>query len=157
MPVYNGEFRTQAGQPGPGGLLRFGPVLPVEVAIPSALSKYLASHSQHIPSPVAGFALIDTGATRSCADTSVIAALGVNPIGVTFLGTASGRSQHNLYPAKFSFPAIKFEVEFGSVVGVNLAQQSVGGRQIIALIGRDVLAQCLLVYNGPKGSFSLAL
>jgi len=49
MPVYNGEFRTQAGQPGSGELLRFGPVLPVEVAIPSALSKYLASTKPSYP------------------------------------------------------------------------------------------------------------
>lgn len=42
MPVYNGEFRTEAGQPGPSGLARFGPILPVELAIPSSLSRVLA-------------------------------------------------------------------------------------------------------------------
>ncbi len=134
-----------------------GPVFPVEIAIPSALSRFLASQSQSIPSPVAGFALIDTGATRSCVYIHVISSLGVNPISITSLGTAGGRSQHHLYPAKFNFPAIKFEVEFGSVAGIDLSGQGVGNMQIIALIGRDVLSRCLLVYNGPKGSFSLAL
>ncbi len=157
MPIYDGEFRTQAGQPGPGGLLRTGPVLPLEIAIPSALSKFLSANNQRIPAPVGGFALIDTGATRSCVDSQVISSLGVNPIGIANLGTASGRSQHHLYPAKFSFPAIKFEVEFGSVVGVDLSGQGVGNMQIIALIGRDVLSRCILIYHGTKGSFSLAL
>ena len=27
---------------------------------------------------------------------------------------------------------------------------------LIALIGRDVLADCILVYNGPENSFSLS-
>ncbi len=104
-----------------------------------------------------GLALIDTGATRSCVDSQVISTLGVNPIGITVLGTARGRSQHHLYPAKFSFPAIRFEVEFGSVVGVDLTGQGAGKTRIVALIGRDVLSRCILIYHGTKGSFSLAL
>jgi predicted aspartyl protease len=157
MPVYDGEFRTQAGQPGPGGLLRTGPVLPLEIAIPSALSRFLSVQNQQIPAPISGFGLIDTGATRSCVDSQVISNLGVNPIGIVNLGTARGRSQHHLYPAKFNFPAINFEVEFGSVVGVDLRGQGAGNTRIIALIGRDVLSRCILIYHGTKGSFSLAL
>jgi len=157
MPIYDGEFRTQTGQPVPGGLLRAGPVLPLEIAIPSALSRFLSTQNQQIPAPRSGFALIDTGATRSCVDSQVISSLGVNCIGVTTLGTAKGRSQHHLYPAKFRFPVIRFEVEFGSVVGVDLSGQGAGNMQIIALIGRDVLSRCILIYHGTKGSFSLAL
>jgi len=157
MPIYDGEFRTQTGQPGPGGLLQAGPVLPLEIAIPSALSKFLSTQNQQIPAPRSGLALIDTGATRSCVDSQIISSLGVNPIGITTLGTARGRSQHHLYPAKFSFPAIRFEVEFGSVVGVDLSGQGAGNMQIIALIGRDVLSRCILIYHGTKGCFSLAL
>jgi len=157
MPIYDGEFRTSTGQPGPGGLLQTGPVLPVEITIPSALSKFLSARNQQIPAPRTGLALIDTGATRSCVDSQVISSLGVNPIGITVLGTAKGRSQHHLYPAKFSFPVIRFEVEFGSVVGVDLSGQGAGNTQIIALIGRDVLSRCILIYHGTKGSFTLAL
>jgi len=36
-----------------------------------------------------------------------------------------------------------------SVIGVNLAGQSIGGRDIIVLQGRDVLSRCVLIYNGP--------
>jgi hypothetical protein len=156
MPIYDGEFRTQKGEPGPAGLLQIGPVLPVEIAVPSALSKFLSAQNQPIPAPRTGLALIDTGATRSCVDSQVISSLGVNPIGITSLGTARGRSQHHLYPAKFNFPAIRFEMEFDSVVGVDLSGQGAGKIQIIALIGRDVLSRCILIYYGTKGSFSLA-
>ena len=157
MPLYDGEFRTGAGDPGPGGLIQAGPVLPVEVAVSSHLSKLLAEQGKDIPPPVSGFVLIDTGATRSCVDIDAISKLGVNPIGIVDLGTAGGKSQHYLYPAKFSFPAIRFEVEFSSLVGVDLKEQALAGRQIIALMGRDLLSRCLPVYHGTKGSFSIAL
>jgi len=156
MPVYDGEFRTSQGQPLPTGLNQVGPVIPIEIAIPTALSRFLAAQNQPIPSPIAGIALIDTGATRSCADRKVMSQLGVNPIGRVRLGTARGRSSHLLYPAKFRFPQIQFEVEYSSVVGVDLRGQGVGGTQIIALIGRDLLARCIFVYHGTTGSFSLA-
>jgi len=156
MPIYEGEFRAKGGEPGPGGLLKIGPILPGEVTIPSALAKLLADEGQQIPPPVSGFMLIDTGATRSCVDTEIVTKLGVKPIGIATLTTASGESKHNLYPAKLNFPPMTFGVEFGSLVGVNLKQQTVGGHQIIALLGRDLLSRCLLVYNGLKGSFTLA-
>jgi hypothetical protein len=157
MPIYDGEFRTQKGGPGPAALLQLGPVLQVEIAVPSALSEFLSAQNQPIPAPRTGLALIDTGATRSCVDSQVISSLSVNPIGITDLGTAGGRSQHNLYPAKFNFPVMKgVEMEFGSVVGVDLSGQGAGKMQIIALIGRDVLSRCILIYHGTKGSFSLA-
>ncbi len=71
MPVYDGEFRTRTGQPDRGGLHRVGPVLPVEIAVPSALSRFLSAQNQQIPAPMTGLALIDTGATRSCVDSQL--------------------------------------------------------------------------------------
>jgi hypothetical protein len=60
-----------------------GPLLQVEISIPSALEQLLAAQNQPIPSPKTGWALIDTGATRTCVDAKTVSALGVNPIGVT--------------------------------------------------------------------------
>jgi hypothetical protein len=100
--------------------------------------------------------LIDTGATRSCVDSKVIASLGVKPIGVAVTGTAGGPVQQYRYPARFRFPGEGLEIEFSSVIGVNLAGQSIGGRDIIVLLGRDVLSRCILIYNGPGGFFTLA-
>jgi len=83
--------------------------------------------------------------------------LGVNPIGVTLMGTAGGPVQQSLYPAKFRFPGEAFEIEFSSVVGADLTGQHIAGQDIIALLGRDVLSKCVLIYNGPGGFFTLAL
>jgi len=73
------------------------------------------------------------------------------------MGTAGGPVQQSLYPAKFRFPGEAFEIEFSSVVGADLTGQHIAGQDIIALLGRDVLSKCVLIYNGPGGFFTLAL
>ena len=43
------------------------------------------------------------------------------------------------------------EVNFNKAYGANLRRQG-----IIALIGRDILASCVLIVNGPEGTATLA-
>jgi len=82
--------------------------------------------------------------------------LGVNPIGIVTSGTPAGQVLHSLYPAHFTFPSTNIEIDFASVVGVDLSGQFINGQQLIALIGRDVLSMGILVYNGTAGTFSFA-
>lgn len=159
MPVYSRFFQLPQQGPvkvDPKVLRQIGPLLNVEVSVPSVLAQYLTEQDQPIPAPVSGLALIDTGASRSCVDVQAIESLGVSPIGVTTIGSARGLGQHNLYPAKFRFPGVALETEFSSVVGVDLKGQSTGGQDIVVLVGRDVLSHCVLIYNGPGGFFTLA-
>ena len=44
-----------------------------------------------------------------------------------------------------------------AVVGVDLSGQTIGGQQLIALLGRDVLAMGMFIYNGSTGSYSFAI
>ena len=83
MPVYNQIFFRSipdGNQIEPAALAKAGPVLAVEVSIPTALTEKLTRENKPIPQPKAGLALIDTGATHSCVDDDVISQLGVNPI-----------------------------------------------------------------------------
>ena len=48
--------------------------------------------------------------------------------------------------------AASITISVNRAFGANLAIQG-----LIALIGRDLLAQCVLVYNGLDGSFSLSI
>jgi len=160
MSIYEGEFSAKGtGEPGPGGLLKSGPVLPGEVAIPSALAKLLADEGQVIPPPVSGCMLIDTGASRSGVDIDIITKLGVQPTGIATLTTYSGRKiKRPTYPAKLYFPRINYPVEFESLVGVDLKRfLAVKEDKIIVLLGRDFLSKCALFYNGPWGRFTLAV
>lgn len=156
MPVHNRFYIDRStNRPNPNHLVHAGPILQVEVAIPSALAQHLTEHNLPIPPSVSGFALIDTGATRSCIDVQAISTLEVSSIGITTTMTAAGPAQQNLYPARFRFPGEGLEIEFSSVVGVDLRGQSVGDQPLIALIGRDVLSRCILIYNGLGGFFTL--
>jgi len=159
MPIHNHFFRrpNQGQEPAPEGLLGAGPLLQVQVEVPQAPAAYLSGQGQPIPGPQSGWALIDTGATRTCVDKDVLTKLGVKPTGTVKTGTAAGQVEQLLYPAKLNFPVAGFQIEFGSVIAVDLRGQTIAGANVVVLVGRDVLARCLLVYNGSAGMFSLAM
>ena len=128
-----------------------GPRISVEVRVPTALEQYLTAHGQLIPSPVSGTALIDTGATTSCVDSTTIQSLGVNPVNQVNSGTAGGPFLQYVYPAKFFLPNIQLTMEFSQAVGANLT-----GTGIIALLGRDILARMVFIYSGLSGRISVS-
>lgn len=162
MPTHNKFYRDPDGNHSPQNLQIIGPLLQVEVSVASALAQHLASQGQPLPAPVSGWALVDTGATSTCVHETVIAGLGANPIGVATTGTAHGPVQRALYAARLNFPAEGFNLEFSSVIGVDLAGQSppetkeAGRLPLIALVGRDILMGCVFTYNGPGGFFTLS-
>jgi len=164
VPIYNGFYRQGAvggsvGQPFPDALRIFGPFLPVQIEAPSALVSQVQQEGKPPPAPVAGFALIDTGATATAVDETAIGQLGVQPIDVATVGTAGGAQPRLVYPGRLSFPGTPLGTfEFGRLLGVDLAGQSVPlpQGQIIVLLGRDILQRCILIYNGSVGMFSLS-
>ena len=152
MPILNGVFIQPPGNAlGPNVLQQTGPVIEVQVAVPTALEQLLRQNNQPIPPPIRGRALIDTGATISSVDDASIRSLNVSPVGLINTGTAGGPQQQNMYPARFIL-GVGWVFEFSRVTGSNLT-----GTGLIALIGRDVLSRTLMVYNGPLGLFSLAI
>src|SRR5947209_10379299 len=161
MPIYNGHFVENDPAGGqrlsPTTLAALGPVLAVSVSIPQALAAFNTRQQIPLPSPITGLALIDTGATKSCVHAPIMSNLGVNPIGVVTSGTPAGQVLHSLYPAHFMFPATNIEIDFTSVVGVDLSGQIINDQQLIGLLGRDVLSMGILVYNGTIGTFSFAI
>ncbi len=161
MPVYNSQFFENfpdgRHKISPLVLATIGPVLAVSVSIPQALAELYTKQQVPLPSPITGMALIDTGATRSCVHGPIMSELKVNPIGVVTSHTAAGPVLHSLYPAHFTFPVAKIEIDFASVVGADLSGQMIDNQQLIALIGRDVLSMGIFVYNGSTGTFSFAM
>ena len=84
MPVFNNVFleNTPDGKQrlSPNVLMKVGPVVPIEVSLPTSLVTAYTQLHKPLPPPEAGLVLIDTGATRSCVDDDVIRKLGVSPI-----------------------------------------------------------------------------
>jgi hypothetical protein len=164
MPVYNHYmFHGTPGQaavtPSPQALAASGPIIRVQIEVASALAQSLQATNQPIPTPVLGVALIDTGASITSFDASVVTQLAINPNGLAMVGTAGGPQQQLTYQARFSFPGTPLPgFEHPRVLGCNLTGQTVLNQQpMIALIGRDILARAVLVYNGSAGMFSLSM
>ena len=158
MPTHNQWYYDQNNRPAPTGLVESGPVLHVEISVAAPLADQLTQQGQSIPAAAAGQALIDTGATATAIDESVVTKLGLSPIDTVQLSTAHGEREAGVYACRIRFASQSLpEIDASRATGVNLAGQAVDGTSIIALIGRDVLRECLFVYNGPMGHFSLSV
>jgi hypothetical protein len=141
----------------PQGLATLGAVLQVEVNLPQPLIEFLGQQGRPIPAPYTGTALIDTGASMTCVDESVLTNLGINAVGLVSLGTAAGLVQRPLFPARLAFPEPKLNVDLSRVVAVDLRGQNIQGMPLIALIGRDdILRVCQFIYDGSGGFFTLS-
>lgn len=155
MPIFSRRWLDQ-NNPGASDIERLrrqGPVLPVEIAIPTDLATALQASQTPIPPPHVGFALIDTGASITSVDEQMLIGLGMNPTSVATISTPSAVNvQQPVYACILSFPGTPLPpIPFNEVVASSLTALGCS-----ALIGRDILAFCQLVYNGPEGFWTLA-
>src|SRR5256885_8960666 len=156
MPVFSWAFsRGPQGPtsptPDPNALQQGGPVVAIQVEIPTVLAQALTQAGKPVPQPVSGQALIDTGATLSAVDSQVVTSLGIAPTGLTNVGHAAGADQQPAFPARVVIPAFGLAVDIQSALGAQIQSQG-----IIALLGRDFLRQMLFVYNGTLGVLTLS-
>lgn len=162
MPTLNSfsfqQLPNQPIQPSPQGLAASGPLIQIQIEVPTALAESLRLGGLPIPNPVDGLALIDTGATLTSIHAPILVGLGIQPIGIANVGTAGGPQQQSTYPARFSFPGTALPgFEMARVMGCDLTGQvAPNQRPVVGLIGRDVLMNAILVYNGSAGMFSLS-
>jgi len=116
------------------------------------MAQILQSLSMPIPPAVSGLALIDTGASICGIDEAALKQLGISAFGYMTVNTPSGTVNQNTYPASLSFPGTPIpNITFTDFVGNSLSAQG-----ILVLIGRTVLKDFVLVYNGPGGHVALA-
>ncbi len=156
MPVFEFVYDSQPPD-STGALLADGPLIPVEVSMPAALQEWFARKFIPIPAPISGFALVDTGASISAIHDGILADLSIDPIDSIPLATPSGSSRTFIYPTQVSFPALAVQgYAMSRVAGCQLDWTTEDGKRVIMLLGRDLLAQFLMVYNGKTNSVTLA-
>jgi predicted aspartyl protease len=128
-----------------------GPIVQVTVTIEQNAGKGLLSQGKSLPAPKAGLALIDTGATGTCIDEQAAHELGLPIRDVARMTSATHANQHcNVYPVQIGLPTLTLNCP--RTMGAALAAQG-----LLVLIGRDILSNCNLFYNGPVGQFTLSL
>jgi predicted aspartyl protease len=153
MPVFNlFHWTKEHGRT----LTDTGPLVSVEIGIPAALKQYLAEKGLPIPAAISGFALVDTGAFATAVDETVFASLGVPHIDEMPTSTPHGQGKSNIYPASVTFPSMEVtEMAMERVVGCKLKWKTKDDKEIIMLMGRDLLKWFLFVYNGPGSDITL--
>jgi hypothetical protein len=136
-----------------------GPVVTAAVMVSAARRKVLEDAGQAVPDPQRILALIDTGASISGIDPSVLAALNLTPTGEADIHTPSTKGN--------AIKADTYDVQVGIFAGragdlhfisdtIQVTSTVMTGQSIQALIGTDVLKSCVFIYNGSDELFTLA-
>jgi Aspartyl protease len=128
------------------------------IGVSDARAQALTAASQAIP-PVQNIrAMVDTGASGTCVDPSVFAALQLQPTGSIPMLTPSTGST----PIDTDTYDVSIIIPNGVLVGLSIPNMPVSASELFAgqgfhaLLGRDILQRCVLTYNGSIGLFTLA-
>ena len=161
MPIISVQISAKGGGPDgvpvnlpPAiGLLQQGPLLQVAISPSVAIVQQLTALGRALPTPISGPALLDTGAFNTCVDIDVAEELKLPVIDQVTIATPSHtESQQPVYPIQLEVTGFGINFDSPRTIGAPLKAQG-----IIALIGRDVLQNCCLIYNGHIGQFHLAI
>jgi len=96
--------------------------------------------------------LIDTGASCTAIDTAIAPFLGLVSHGISKVQTPSGEKDHPRFDIDLNFATHNFSIHNLNVIEADLKQR----QGIDGLIGRDVLKNALLVYQGWANQYTLA-
>jgi predicted aspartyl protease len=96
-------------------------------------------------------ALVDTGATESCIDAAVAAALNLPIVDRRNIAGVGGIHEVNLHLAQIYIPELDFTI-YGRFAAVNL---QAGGQPHVVLIGRTFLRHVTLTYDGATGQVNI--
>lgn len=106
-----------------------------------------------MPAPLPGLALIDTGASATSIDAAAAEQLGLSPVDVAQVASASEAStERKVYSVTIEVEGIPFSIGAPQAIGAELRTQG-----LLVLLGRDALQYCTLFYNGLTGQITLAL
>jgi hypothetical protein len=104
MPVFDSVHWTQPT----GGLLELdGPVIPVEISMPTVLQEWCTKNNVAMPPTESGYALVDTGASITGVHQTILDQLSLLPIDSIVMHTPSGSGRAFVYPTKVSFPSLQ--------------------------------------------------
>ena len=131
------------------GLRPLGPIMQVTLSLTDDHRQALLDLGETLPEPVSGYAMIDTGAGSTCFDRRAAQKAKLATAGSTCMTSVTGSEIVPVYTGRLEVSGFT-GITTAAALGATLTAP------LIALIGRDVLASCILVYNGPESSVSLS-
>lgn len=136
-----------------------GALVAVEVRLTRSEVRRLRHAGRPIPGPVSSRALLDTGAECSCVDPQAVVtlALPLKSIGLANVPALGGLTPISQVDASLTVVHPSGDPWLNLVIGdLPLAEVPLAALGYEVLIGRDVLARCRLLYDGPGDRFKLA-
>jgi hypothetical protein len=147
MPVLTGVVSSE------------GVLVDVQIGWSAASGRTLRAALRPVPPLVEAKALIDTGADSSCVDPTILQALGL-PVGgfaminVPAHGGLTFATQHD---ASLSVLHTSGDARMNWVLdSVLVVELAIGVLGYQMLLGRDVLAGCRFLFDGPANKFELS-
>ena len=135
-----------------------GPLIHVYIGVSEPRQGALIKAELPVPSPVVVKALVDTGASHTVVDPTVLKSLGLSPrrIAQTITPTTGAvPHQCHTYDVSLHIPLATATALFSKpaweVTCLDLKHQ---GFEV--LLGRDILAEGMLVYDGKAATFAMA-
>lgn len=145
MPHLTIQFAAQAG-----------PLIDVMLGVSRPRAAALQAVSQRVPSPIQIRGLIDTGASGTCIDPGILKQLQIPVTGqVPMITPSTGATpvQADLFDVSLILIHAELSYTFGAL---PVMCSELNHQGFDALIGRDILERCLLVYDGRAQIYTLA-
>ena len=116
---------------------------------------WLRAHGHPFPPPVTIRSLIDTGASSSCIDGSIVHRLGLEPRDLIEIHT----------PSTMGVPVLRNTYDISIIFGegqpdprtytLEIVETELLDQGFLLLVGRDILNRCVFHYDGPNWIFEL--
>ena len=116
----------------------------------------LTAEGKQVPDAVVARMLIDTGASHTCIDETILRPLKLEPTGSIAAHTPStGGNPHVMF--QYDVALLLYHQDNSRFLGnVPVSAVDFSAQSIDGILGRDILSLCLLVYDGRAVQFSLA-
>lgn len=137
-----------------------GPIVKATVDVSKGRRDALVAAGLEIPAGRIIRALVDTGASISSIEPEVLNILGLTPTGTIELvtpSTGAGTHTTNTYDVDFTIAGTTPNDSTLVLENLRITSSQLFLQQgIHALIGRDILSRCILIYNGSIAHFTLS-
>ena len=132
-------------------LVQRGPLVDAIVAISTPLERALRIARQPVPDPVPVRALIDTGAFSSAINRDTARRLGLLPVGRSLI-SAPGAVARAVWTFQY---AVRIVLPTLDAVDITVIGAEVDD-SFQAVLGRDILAHAIFIYNGFSGECTIS-
>lgn len=138
-----------------GVLTERGPMVDVKLMLTAQRVAALKRAGRPFPQPMTVRALIDTGASCSAIDRNLARGLDLQPSGIVPIHTPSTGSAYEERLQYDVSMVLGEDQDNPLVVTMPVIESDFASEGFLALVGRNVLDLCVLVYDGPARTFTL--